>query len=570
MIDQRNLIIALVLSLLIVSGVDYFFVRPQVNQAMVEAKREQNLQAIETAKESNADLQKSTNLERGRAIALSQRIMIDSPRIRGSINLRGGRLDDVVLKDYHQTIDPLSPNIVLLSPSQSMESYYTDFGWISDDKSVALPGNDTLWQASGKVLAPNSPIILQWNNGAGLTFEKRFEIDPNYLVTVTQTVRNQTKNTINVYSYGLINRLGEGHEEGKQSLVHTGPLGMVNGEMEEVKYKELRKKESRTFNGKGGWYGITDKYWLVALIPDQADQIKSTFKYGPVDKKDRFQVDYVDSQKTLAANATVTTTTHLFAGAKEVGILDAYSKALNVPHLDLAINFGHLYFLTRPIFLLLDWVYSHVGNFGIAIIVLTLIIKGLLFPLAQTSFRSMNKMKQFTPQIQALKERYGSDKMKLHQEMMALYKREKIHPMSGCLPILIQIPVFFALYKVFSVTIEMRHAPLGLWIKDLSAPDPTNVFTLFGLIPWDPPAILHVGILPILMGITMYLQQKLNPKPLDAVQAQVFAIMPIVFTFILAPFPAGLVVYWTFSNMFSIIQQRMIAREPSNSKKAKS
>lgn len=556
MIDQRNLIIAVILSILIVSGYEYFYVRPQVEAIQQEAAKQ------EAAKPLIADkpgTEKTIFKDRAEGLAASPRIQIETPRVTGSINLQGGRLDDLTLVDYRQTVEDDSPPIQLLNPARYNLAYYIDYGWLIDG--VKVPTAKTQWAADKQRLTSNQPVTLTWNNGEGITFKRKYSIDENYLITVDQSVTNNTKKQLEIFDYGLINRRGPILELAEKSTVlHIGPLSVVDGKLEEHHYDDLEEEGAEQQTSKGGWLGITDKYWLVAMIPGRDETRTFTFKHLKRVDSHAYQVDYLSPATLVEPGETYINSTHTFAGAKEIDLLDAYSSELNVEHLDLAIDFGWFYFLTKPIFQLLEFIYGLVGNFGVSILIMTLIIRALVFPLAQTSFRSMNRMRELGPQMTKLRELYGEDKMRLNQEMMALYRKEKINPMAGCLPIVIQIPVFFALYKVFLVTIEMRHTPFFGWIEDLSVADPTNIFTLFGYMPWDPPSILHVGIWPILMGFTMWAQQKLNPKPTDPTQAKVFAVLPFVFTFILAKFPSGLVIYWTWSNLLSVLQQRLLAK----------
>jgi len=416
-----------------------------------------------------------------------------------------------------------------------------------------------VWKADRDVLAPNEPVTLSWNNGQGLVFYRRFALDENYMFTVTQRVENKSAQPVTLYSYGLISRSGTPKTLGYY-ILHEGPLGVLDGTLDEVKYADLREKGVIEKQSTGGWIGITDKYWLVALVPDQKTKIKARFDYAKTNGLDKYQVDFLGPETTIPAGGEAHVTNRLFAGAKEVRLLDSYAKNLGIDRFDLAVDFGWFYFLTKPIFYVLNYFNAVLGNFGLAILLLTVLIKGAFFPLANKSYRAMSKMKKLQPEMLRLRERFKEDRARLNQEMMALYKKEKVNPTAGCLPIVIQIPVFFALYKVLFVTIEMRHAPFFGWIRDLSAPDPLLVSNLFGLIPWDPPQLLHVGVWPLIMGITMYLQQKLNPQPPDPTQAKIFLALPVVFTFLLARFPAGLVIYWAWNNTLSIAQQWLIMR----------
>jgi YidC/Oxa1 family membrane protein insertase len=497
----------------------------------------------------------------GRAAILndSPRVSIQSPRLHGSLSLIGGRIDDLTMSDYHEELDKSSPAIVLLSPSGSKNAYFVDYGWVGEG--ITLPGAKTLWSASSQTLSAEKPVTLSWDNGQGLIFKRNFAIDENYMFTVTQSVENKSGSPVTLHPYALTSRHGLPEITGFY-ILHEGLLGVFDETLQEVDYDDMQETHSVQNPTTGGWLGITDKYWLIALIPDQTTPVTTRFSYRNDNSLEKFQADFLGAPVTIAAGTSGTVTSHLFAGAKEVKLLDNYETELGVARFDLAIDFGWFYFLTKPIFYTLIYINEHVGNFGVAILLLTVLIKLLFFPLANKSYKSMAKMKKLQPEMVKLRERFGEDKNKLNQEMMSLYKREKANPASGCLPMLVQIPVFFSLYKVLFVTIEMRHAPFFGWIQDLSAPDPTNVFNLFGLIPWDPatvlPEFLLVGVWPLVMGLTMFLQQKLNPQPADPVQAKIFMFLPIMFTFLLARFPAGLVVYWAWNNLLSIIQQKII------------
>jgi YidC/Oxa1 family membrane protein insertase len=510
---------------------------------------------------------------RAAALADSPRVEIRTDRLLGTISLVGGRLDDLTLANYRETVDPTSPQIVLLNPPGTDDAYYADFGWVADaGMKLNLPNSSTRWTADGAPLTSEHPVTLSWDNGEGLTFTRIFSLDKNFMFTVTDAVKNGGKAALKLYPYGRIRRVGTPPLAG-YAILHEGLLGVLGGSLKEVKYSAIAKAGSEPFDSTGGWLGITDKYWLVALAPDQATPIHVNFLHDTEANKDVYLTNYNGaSALDLAPGGSASSTTHLFAGAKEVHLLADYRDRLGIPLFERAVDFGYLYFLTKPIFYLLDFIYHAIGNFGVAILVLTVCVRILMFPLANKSFRAMNKMKKLTPLMTELRERHKDDKQRLNQEMMELYKREKVNPAAGCLPVLVQIPVFFCLYKVLFVTIEMRHAPFFGWIKDLSAPDPTTWLNLFGLLPWHVPhdfsslgivagivaAVAHLGVWPILMGLTMFLQQKLNPPPPDPVQARIFMFLPIVFTFTLANFPAGLVIYWAWNNLLSISQQKFL------------
>jgi YidC/Oxa1 family membrane protein insertase len=498
------------------------------------------------------------------------RLKIAAPAVRGSVNLRGARIDDVILNDYRQTDAPNSPDVQLLEPASAKNPYFVQYGWSAPaGETVALPGEDTVWSASAPELQVGRPVTLSWNNGQGLDFHLVLSIDEHYMLSVRQEVRNGTGQPVKLYPWARVRR-DYTPETAGYYILFEGLLGVADGRLQEYKYSQVEadaKKQGSDVayseTSTGGWAGITDKYWLTAIIPDQAVPETVRFRYIP-GGDGHYQVDYVTQEpQTVAPGADTALPTHLFAGAKVVTLLDRYERELHIPHFDKAVDFGWFYFLTKPIFYCLDFLNGLLGNFGLAIIVFTVFVKILFFPLANYSYRSMSKMRLLSPKVTALRERFKDDPQKMQAEMMALYKAERVNPASGCLPMVVQIPVFFSLYKVIFVTIEMRQAPFFGWIRDLSQIDPTNIFTLFGLIPWDPgliSPILHVGVWPLIMGLTMFFQQKLNPPPPDPTQAKLFMFMPVIFTFMLARFPAGLVIYWSWNNLLSIAQQWLIMR----------
>ncbi|HBK04529.1 MAG TPA: membrane protein insertase YidC [Acetobacteraceae bacterium] len=497
------------------------------------------------------------------------RVKIDAPRVEGSINLLGAKLDDLVLKDYRDTIDPTSPLVRVLEPRTQEHPYYVQYGWTAPEgETVKLPGNDTIWTASGGPLSPGKPVTLSWDNGAGLVFQIGLTIDDNYMFAVSQGVRNSTGQPVKLFPWSRIRRDYKPEVSGYYVLFE-GLLGVVDGKLEDTSYDKAKtegdKRAGLAYDATttGGWAGITDKYWLTSIVPDQALASKVNFRHLD-DHGDHYQVDYITTDPlTAPANGDVTTVSHVFAGAKVATLLSSYETNLHIPLFDYAVDWGWFWFLTRPIFLAIDWLNSMIGNFGLAIMVFTVFVKALFFPLANYSYRSMSKMKLLAPKMTALRERLKDDPQKMQQEMMGLYRQEKVNPASGCLPMIVQIPVFFSLYKVIFVTIEMRQAPFFGWIHDLSQVDPTNIFNLFGLIPFDPSAyipLLHLGAWPLIMGITMFLQQKMNPPPPDPVQAKLFQFMPIIFTFMMAKFPAGLIIYWSWNNTLSVAQQWLIQR----------
>jgi YidC/Oxa1 family membrane protein insertase len=591
--EQRNLIIAMVLMALIWGTYFFFFAPKAPPPEETPAQTEQTQQPTQgqqpapgtTAAPGTAVAPQPATMDRETALKQSPRVPIKSTRISGSIALKGGRIDDVVLEKYHLTVDPSSARVVLLSPVGAPDAYFAEPGWIGTG--VEVPDHNSLWQADGDVLTPQSPVTLTWDNGEGLKFSRVFALDANYMFTVTQRVENTGTAPVTLYPYERVSRTGTPKTSG-YSVLHEGPLGIFNNAKSETSFAGMHKEsgQSQEFESTGGWTGITDKYWLAAVIAPNDLRFKAHFLYTQPEGIDVFQTDYVAAEGvTIAPGGKAEAVGRIFAGAKEVHLLAEYTAA-GIPLFDFAVDWGYFRFLTKPIFYVLDWLYGIVGNFGIAIMLLTVIVKLLFFPLANKSYTAMSRMKKLTPQMQALRERHADDKTRLNQEMMALYKREKVNPAAGCLPIVIQIPVFFALYKVLVLTIEMRHAPFFGWIRDLSVPDPTSVLNLFGLLPFVPPigadhflmawglsgvpvighllasalAIISIGIWPIIMGITMFLQQKLNPPPPDPIQARMFMMLPIVFMFMLGQFAAGLVIYWAWNNLLSIAQQWVIMR----------
>jgi YidC/Oxa1 family membrane protein insertase len=563
--EQRNLLLAIVVSVGILIGFQYLFEKLRPPPPVTPAVPTQTAPAPNTAAPGTAapgapgTVAPATGAAapgaetREQAIAEQPRVRINTPRLHGSVALTGGRIDDLTLATYHETVDPKSPEVVLLWPKATKDPYFAEFGWVAGTSGTKVPGPDTQWTASGGPLTPSQPLTLTWDNGAGLTFTRTIAIDENYMFTVRDAVRNGGSTPVNLLPYALISRTGT-PQVGGYYILHEGMIGELGGSLREVKYSSIETGKPIDYNSTGGWLGFTDKYWLTALVPSQEDAVKARFTHVVESGVDRYQSDYLGSQITVPADGTAATSTRFFAGAKEVNLLDAYA-ASGIPHFDLAIDFGWFYFLTKPIFKTLQFFYELLGNFGLAILLLTLIIKLLFFPLANKSYAAMSKMKLLQPEMQKIRERFPDDKARQQQEIMAMYKKVGANPLAGCLPIVIQIPVFFSLYKVLFVTIEMRHAPFFGWIHDLSAPDPTSFANLFGLIPFTPPEFLMIGAWPLLMGVTMYLQQKLNPQPVDPVQARMFMLLPIVFTYMLSAFPAGLVIYWAWNNLLSIAQQ---------------
>tara|TARA_R110002153_G_scaffold46776_2_gene132079 strand:+ start:1793 stop:3505 length:1713 start_codon:yes stop_codon:yes gene_type:complete len=562
--EQRNLWVAIASAVVILIGWQFFFA-PEPDTQVREAQVREQLDAsgsnppqASTGGPSVPGGQPAVpTVNRDDALAKSPRIAIDTPRVEGSIRLIGGVIDDIQLQDYHETEEPDSPLIHVLNPTGSNDAYFAEFGWVGTGKDVVLPSSETRWSASGDTLTVDNPITLSWDNGAGLTFKREISIDQNYLFTVNQSVVNNSGSEVTLHPYGLISRKNKPQTAGFY-ILHEGPLGVIDGTLTEIDYDDLADDGAVEKKTTGGWLGITDKYWLVALAPSSDEEMTTRFSHHFAENTDKYQTDYLGAARTVANGSEAKAETRLFAGAKEVTLLDTYAEDYGITNFDLAIDFGWFYFLTKPFFLVLQWMYHLVGNFGVAILLITVAVKAVMFPLANKSYKSMSAMKKLQPQITEMREQFKDDRQRQQQEMMALYKREKINPASGCLPIIVQIPVFFALYKVLFVSIEMRHAPFFGWVQDLSAPDPTSLFNLFGLIPFDPPQMLMIGVWPLIMGLTMFLQQKLNPAPADPTQAKIMMFLPLIFTFMLASFPAGLVIYWAWNNTLSIIQQRYI------------
>jgi YidC/Oxa1 family membrane protein insertase len=596
MIENRNTILAVILSGLVLLGWQYFFNLPQLEKqrAAQQAQSEMAKPAPQAggantpapgaaptpaANEPAANQPVSTApaVDRDTAIASAPRVKIDTPRVSGSISLKGARIDDLSLVQFRDTVDPLSPATVLFSPSGTANPYYAEFGWVAASGSaVKIPDQNTVWQQEGSGnLTSSSPIKLKYDNGDGLTFHRTISIDDRYLFTVKDEVTNVGNAPVTLYPFALISRHGTPKVSGYY-ILHEGLIGYLGDEkLQEYAYKKIDDAKSVDFKVTDGWLGITDKYWAAALLPDTTAPLHARFSSNLVGTVRTYQTDYLQEPQTIAIGGTGSVNARLFAGAKEasvvglnfpVGGFGGYNKELGLNHFDLLIDWGMFYFITKPMFLGLDFFFHLFGNFGVSILLVTVIVKLLFFPLANKSYASMAKMKSVQPQLAALKERYPDDKMKQQQEMMEIYKKEKINPIAGCLPVALQIPVFFSLYKVLFVTIEMRHAPFFGWIKDLSSPDPTNLFTLFGLLHFDPTQLplfghyLALGVWPIIMGITMWFQMKLNPTPPDPTQQMIFAWMPLIFTFMLAGFPAGLVIYWAWNNTLSVLQQSFIMR----------
>lgn len=557
--DQKNLILAISLAVMILLGFNYFYERPKHDQMMRQAEATKQVEEKKPAPEEKSALIPKVLVSSKEALQANPRLKIETNHLRGSINLKGCLLDDLLLLDYHETVDKSSPPITLLSPQGAKGAYYADFGWAGKDSGIKLPNSDTLWTANSTQLTQDSPVILEWDNGEGLKFQRTIAVDDQYMFTVTDRVTNIKDVGVSLSAYAMVNRL-ETPQIGGYMILHEGPLGVLNGKLTELTYAKLKEKGTVEETSTGGWIGITDKYWLVALIPNQKTSEKAVFRGQTIEGNDSYQTRVEGPMMELKPGNSIEAKHHLFAGAKILRVLDDYETKLGFDKFHLAVDFGWFYFVTKPLFYVLDYLHMLLGNFGLAILALTVLVKLVFFPLANKSYRSMSHMKQVQPKIEALKKRFGDDKLRMNQELMDLYRKEKINPLAGCLPILIQAPVFFCLYKVLFVTLEMRHAPFYGWIRDLSAADPTTIFNLFGLLPFTPPGFFMIGAWPIIMGLTMYLQQKLNPQPADPAQAKAFMLMPLFLTFLLASFPAGLVIYWAWNNVLSMAQQWAIMR----------
>jgi len=556
--EMKGLFLAIVLSIAVIFITNRLFPGQTVstqNAVVVENAPapatplpQENLITADTKELMDAPLSSET------VIKEDTRINIKNAALKGSVRLKGARLDNLLLAKYKQTLDEDSPDVELFSPAKTAAPYYAEFGWLSSDASLHLPDKNTVWTVRGSELTPESPIVLEWNNGQGLKFIRKISLDNNYMFSIQQDVENNTNRSITLYPYGLINRRLETINT-SAGVVHEGLIGVVDDELKEIKYKDLEEDKTKEFKTSRGWAGFSDRYWFTAFILDTPGA--NTVKFSST-AQDTFQADYVGTPVTAVPGAVAANTVKLFAGAKEIKLLDNYTSSLNIPKFDLAVDFGWYYFLTKPFFYILDFLYNFIGNMGWAILLFAALLRLAMFPVANKSYDSMSKMKKIQPKIKELQKRYGNDKMKLQQETMEMYRREKINPAAGCLPMLIQIPVFFSLYKVLNIAIEIRHAPFIGWIKDLSAPDPLVLSTL---LHFPVPSLLNIGVWPIIMGITMLVQQKLNPAPTNKDQARMFALMPVIFTFMLGHFASGLVIYWTLSNILSIIQQKAIMRK---------
>ncbi|MDB9820807.1 membrane protein insertase YidC [Candidatus Pelagibacter sp.] len=551
--DTRNVIAAISLSAAVIILYSLFFQPdpPAIKQNLAEQKKIEN-------NTDTPSLDKNENfakLSRADALKKNDRIQFENGSVVGSISLKGAAIDDLTFKEYNVELNG-NDKITLLSPRNVEDGYLIESGFVSTNKNIDIPDASTIWEVSGnKKLTNNSPVKLTWSNSQGITFEKYISLDDQFLFTVKEKIINLSDKSYNFYSYGQIIR-NKLPEISGFYILHEGFLSVLDDQLIEEDYDDIQEKKF-TQIAQEGFVAISDKFWVTSVIPPKGKEFKTTFDY-----KNKFRANYISTKGIeVKANSSIEEKIQIIVAAKRVNVIDGYAENLDINKFDLAIDWGFMYFITKPLFFVLDYFFKLLGNYGLAIIAVTVCIRLAFFPLANFSFKSMGKMKLLAPEMARLKELHKDDKMKLQQAMMALYKKEKVNPMSGCLPILVQIPVFFALYKVLFVTIEMRHMPFYGWIHDLSDRDPTSLFNIFGLIPWDPPSFLLIGAWPIIMGVTMFIQQKLNPTPPDPIQAKIFMFFPVFLTVILAPFPAGLVVYWSFNNIFTMIQQYIVQRK---------
>ena len=553
--ESRNVLLAVILSTIVLVFWAAFFEPPIVEQQSPK-KQITNNQDLSSPSIDTDESNVKNEIKRSDIINNTKRIKLENKNIKGSISLQGAIIDDLIFKNYNETLND-EKKVVFLNPKNSPKEYFIETGWASSgNENIKLPLVDTIWKAKGNsILTPSNPITLEWDNGDGLIFTKKIELDDKFLFKITQGIKNNSNNSFQFYPYAQINRKGK--PEGRQIyILHEGFLGVFGEELKEKDFDDI-EKEKFTINSTKGWLGITDKYWLTAIVPEKGKEFKAEF----LAKNQKYRANYIIKEsQILNPGNSISNKINTFVAAKEVAVIDGYAEELGIEKFDLAIDWGWFYVFTKPLFFLIDYFFRLTGNFGLAIVIITALVRLIFFPLANYSFKSMAKMKILQPEMLRLKELHKGDKVKLQQEMMALYKREKVNPISGCLPVLIQIPFFFAIYKMLYVTLEMRHQPFFGWIKDLSERDPTSIFNFFGLIPWDPPTFLMIGAWPILMGLSMWVQQKLNPTPPDPIQAKIFMFFPLFLTIILAPFPAGLVVYWTINNILTIAQQWIIMR----------
>ena len=557
--DMRNLIIFAVLSILMWLSYDYFVARPHA-EAMRQATAAAKIQAA--ARAPSEILDTAIVKPREEMINETARVKIDTKSVSGSINLKGGRLDDVQLKDYYKTVEK-KERVNVLSPARTPHPRYVESGWIASSPTTGLPDENTSWSVKGNnTLTPATPVTIT-TSANGMTFERTFTVDDEFGFSIENRVINNGGKDVTLYPYALVTEHGVPEDFLNQGVIHEGPIAYVGDKLEERKYSDFKKKPEQNFSGSGGWAGLTGKYWLTAIAPAAQADMKVRFINSPAiseQTKDRYQVDVTGGPQTASPGKEISSKVNVFTGAKRIAALQNYEESWNVPHFDLAVDFGWFYFLTKPFFLALNFLYHLTGNFGIAIIIFTCCLRVLVFPLAQTSYKSFAKMRMVSPEMYTIRHQYKDDKQKLQEELVKLYQKHNVNPMAGCLPILVQIPIFFALYKVLSNTIEMRHAPFFGWIHDLSAMDPTTIFNLFGIIPWTPPHFLMIGAWPLIMMVSMIVQRNISPPPEDPIQAKIIQIMPYFMTFVMAKFASGLVIYWTINNMLAIVQQVVIMK----------
>ena len=553
--DTKNVIAAISLSAAVIILYSLFWAPPPPDPKLVQAEKNKVTQNDSSEAPSLEQNDETIKISREEALMEGSRILFENENIKGSISLNGSKIDDLEFKKFKETLNG-EDNVILLNPSKVKSGYYIETGWATTNKNIDIPNSKSVWEIEGnKKLTPNTPIKLIWLNNQNIKFKKEISIDNQYLFTVKQTIINNSEKTYNFYPYGQIIR-NEVPEITNFFILHEGPIGVFNSELVEKDYDDIQDK-SYSINADRGFCGITDKFWIASLIPQENRKFRADFDY-----KNKFRTNFIETSATeIGANETKSNEIKVLIAAKEVRVIDEYAKKLNIEKLDLVIDWGYLYFLTKPMWFALDYFFKLLGNYGLAIIAVTVCIRIALFPLAQMSFKSMSRMKLLQPEMTRIKEVHKGDKMKLQQEMMALYKREKVNPMSGCLPILPMIFIFFALYKVLFVTLDGRHKPFFGYLKDLSERDPTSIFNLFGLINWTPPEFLLIGALPLFFGLTMWLQQKLNPAPPDPIQAKIFMFFPIFLTVILAPFPSGLLLYWCANNVLQMLQQYIVMRQ---------
>ncbi|MBB5575123.1 MULTISPECIES: membrane protein insertase YidC [Rhizobium] len=576
--NNRNYFIAIALSVLIVLGWQFFYMNPRLEaqrQAEQAAKLQQQTQQAQTTQtqapaagttvngSAPANGQTApTTLDRNQSVAKtsSSRVIIDTPALAGSINLEGARFDDLQLKAYHETVDKSSPIITLFSPADTKDGYFTELGFIGSDVAGTVPGPSTVWTlASGDKLTEKTPVTLSYTNDKGVTFTRTISVDERYMFTITDKIANAGQAPVTLSTYGRVTRYNKPTTP-TAYVLHEGFIGVIGDDgLIETKYTAAEKEAVNPAKATGGWLGITDKYWAATIVPPQSTAYDAHFSHF-TDGQPRYQADYKQDPVTIAPGQTQELKSLVFAGAKEVPVIDRYETSYSIPRFDRLIDWGWFYFITKPMFKLMDFFFHFFGNFGVAILCTTIVVKALFFPLASKQYASMANMKRMQPKMEELKAKFGDDRMGLQQATMQLYKEEKINPIAGCWPVLLQIPIFFSLYKVIYITIEMRHAPFFGWIQDLSAPDPTSIVNLFGLLPFAAPTILHLGVWPLIMGVTMFLQMRMNPTPPDPTQAMIFTWMPLVFMFMLSSFPAGLVIYWAWNNTLSVIQQSIIMK----------